>query len=161
MHLERTDIEAKLKLNLFKTRERTGLAYRSTNWSLFKEIVTDEGNLVSNFVYCTNCAKVISYNTVKGTNNLNRHRNACSKKPTGTIQNYMVRPINFLPKDKAGVLDAAKKFCYQDLRPFSAIEGNGLIKLLHEVSSVTNRYGLLSEDQIRLLLPCRTTVRLT
>lgn len=157
--MERADVEAKLKSDLFKTRERTGLAYRSSNWSMFKEIVSDEGNLVSNFVYCTNCAKVISYNPSKGTNNLNRHRTACSKKSTGTIEKYMVRPINFLPKDKAGILDAAKKFCYQDLRPFSAIEGDGLIKLLHEVSSVTNRYGLLSENQIRSLLPCRTTVR--
>lgn len=121
-----------LKSDLFKTRERTGLAYRSKNWSMFKEIVSDEGNLVSNFVYCTNCTKVISYNPSNGTTNLNRHRTACSKKPTGSILKYMERSINFLPKDKAGILDGAKKFCYQDLRPFSAIEGNGLIKLLHE-----------------------------
>lgn len=150
----REEVEAKLKSKEFTTRKRVGSMYSSSNWSLFHEIVTNEELVVSNFVYCTNCNLIKTYSSINGTNNLTRHMKSC-KKENNTIKNHFSKKnLKIVQRDKDQVLQASKRFCYKDLRPFVAIEGDGLIELLHAVSAVTLRQGLLSIDDIKSHSKC-------
>lgn len=156
--LEYKEILENLKSKTFSTRKRFDSKYRSNNWVLFHEIVTDERLVVSNFVFCTKCKSIIKYDTAGGTGNLNKHRKRCSSQ-RNTMDSYAVKNnIKFEKRDTDEILSAAKRFCYKDLRPFTAIEGDGLIDLLYTVSAITARHGLLSKDIIKNLLPHPTTV---
>lgn len=53
---------------------------------------------------------------------------------------------------------AALEFCYKDIRPFTAVEGSGLIDLLVAVSKLSSKYGQFSADELKKNLPCRNTV---
>lgn len=153
-----TEVVAKLKSEEFTTRERSGGRFRSDNWSLFEEIVNNYGMVVQNFVFCTNCERVITYNSASGTDNLTRHKKRCIVQ-SNKLDSYVVnRKIDFSKRDRDEILSASNRFCYEDLRPFQAIEGNGLIKFLGAVSAITVRHGLLSADMIKKILPVRTTV---
>lgn len=158
VQLDFAEVVAKLKSKEFTTRKRTGSHFRSDNWSLFEEIVSHEGIVVRNFVFCTGCGKVITYNSANGTNNLTRHKKTCSVQ-SNKLDSYVInKKIDFSKRDRDNILSASERFCYEDLRPFQAIEGNGWINLLGTVSAITVRNGLLSADTIKILLPAPTTV---
>lgn len=158
--LKPEDIRKKLDTKEFTTRKRVGSKYSSSNWNTFHEIVSNDSSVIPNYVVCTNCKKLQRYEPEKGTNNLTRHAQACSK-PNNTIKKFFgKRTINLDKADKTSMLNAAKRFCYKDLRPFTALEGDGLIDLLHTVSAITSQHGILTKDQIKEIVPVSTTVSL-
>lgn len=158
MSLNLEEIKEKLASKEFITQKRAGSRYTSSNSNTFHEIVTKDGLLVPNYVFCTNCNKLQRYEPIKGTNNLNRHMQACTM-PKNSIKRYLAKKSISLDRaDKNSLLNAAKRFCYLDLRPFKAVEGEGLIDLLHAVSSITARHGLLSKEQLNEIIPAPLTV---
>lgn len=156
--LKLEDIREKLVSNEFKTQKRVGSKYHSSNWNIYHEIVSQDGTVIPNYVVCTNCNKLQRYEPEKGTNNLTRHMKACTM-PKNTLKRYLVKSSISLDKaDKDGILNASKRFCYQDLRPFQAIQGEGLVDLLHAISAITAHHGLLSKEQIKEIVPNPKTV---
>lgn len=156
--LKPEDIRKKLDTKEFKTRKRVGFRYSSSNWNTFHEIVSHDCSVIPNYVICTNCKKIQRYEPQKGTNNLTRHAQACTK-PNYTLKKFFgKRTISLDKVDKTSMLNAAKRFCYNDLRPFTALEGDGLIELLHTVSTITARHGIVTKEQIREIVPVSTTV---
>lgn len=152
------EIRKKLDTKEFTTRKRVGSRYSSSNWNTFHEIVSHDCSVIPNFVVCTNCKKLQRYEPEKGTNNLTRHAQACTK-PNNTIKKFFgKRTISLDRADKTSMLNAAKRFCYFDLRPFTALKGDGLIELLHTVSAITSRHGILTKEQIKEIVPVLTTV---
>lgn len=52
-------------------RKKTGPKYFAEYWNTFREITDTNGNVVSDFVCCSNCNKVFTYLTKMGTRKLN------------------------------------------------------------------------------------------
>lgn len=156
--LKPEEIRKKLDAKEFTTRKRIGSRYSSSNWNSFHEIVRDDCSVIPYYVVCIYCNKLQRYEPEKGTNNLTRHAQACTK-PNNTINKFFGKRTMSLDKaDKTSMLNAAKRFCYNDLRPFTALEGDGLIELLHAVSTITSKHGILTKDQIKEIVPVSTTV---
>lgn len=61
--------------------------------------------------------------------------------------------------DIEAVRNASVKFVVQDLRPFLAIEGDGLLDLLITMAQIGSRYPQLSKEEIQKIIPSRRIVK--
>lgn len=156
----RKRIENRIKSKEFETKKRLYSSKISSIWKFYEEIFDEKGHKIQNFIFCPHCETVKTYDTSLGSSNLIRHTKRCKGLQSNTLDRYVVKNVQITKNDRNEVLDAAKRFCYVDLRPFYAIAGEGLVDLLMAVSSVTARHGLLSKDNILDLLPHPTTVSL-
>lgn len=50
-------------------------------------------------------------------------------------------------------------FVIKDLRPFKAIEGEGMMDLLKVMVHLGSKYPWMTDDDIEDLIPCRKTIR--
>lgn len=69
------------------------------------------------------------------------------------------RPLIIRPETKVASKDAASNFIAKDLRPYLAIEGNGLFELLTVAMKFGQSYRKATEDDLREVIPSRNTVR--
>ena len=96
----------------------------------FKEVI-------DGYAACRHCKSVLVYNSKSGTSHMQRHINVCNKRQLKstlqsqsqpTIDQSLIRKVNKIDKEK--INKAAVAFTCIDLRPFSAIEGEGIVKVL-------------------------------
>lgn len=157
-NMARERIQAKINSKEFKTKKRLCLSKGSSIWQFYEEIFNEKGHKIPNFIFCPQCETVKTYDTSCGSSNLLRHKEKCNSRQINTLDRFVLKNLRITKKDRDEVLNAAKRFCYVDLRPFYAIAGNGLLDLLMAVSCVTARHGLLSRDNMMDLIPHPTTV---
>lgn len=139
--------------------------YRSDVWNLFYEILDDKNTLINGVVACSRCNMVYCYDSSKtGTNQMKRHI-CCTITVNGTvdvpeISSFFSRaddkPIS--TADKSKVRNGCIKYCTKDLRPMEAVKGIGFTQLLSEFTRIGQQYGFLSEEAVKNLLPCPTTL---
>ena len=142
-------IETKLKANIYNIAN-----YPSEVWNHFGLIERKNSTqsqfeperasataiskeLIDGYAACRHCKSVLVYNSKSGTSHMQRHINVCNKrqlKSTSqsqsqpTIEQSLIRKVNQIDKEK--INKAAVAFRCIDLRPFSAIEGEGIENIL-------------------------------
>lgn len=145
---------------IYTYEKKTGRKVRSGVWRKFAEIfefdATNTKSKVKHFFYCTVCCK-IEYNPYEdgNTNRLLRHvcyeKNNESEKNNGKI---IVRK-----SDKESLKVAAAKFVSKDLRPFIAIEGEGLQDLCFASMQFGQQNRKATRDDLISAMPTRNTVK--
>lgn len=114
--------------------------------------------VVSNFVKCSCCSTFFAYNG-ETTTLLLRHILKCAPNQP-SISNFFAvkKPITIKEIDMARLREAAIKFVVKDLRPFYAIEGDGLNDLCKAILHLGQKYPTMSEDDFNNVMPSRQTV---
>lgn len=121
---------------------------------IFNTIVNE---VINNFVKCTHCGDFVEYNGNTTSNLLNHKCRNMNKKSIFEEQAKVQR--QFDRKDIDAIRNATVKFVSFDIRPFFAIEGEGLLDLLMTMAEVGSRYQNISREDIRQLIPSRRTVK--
>lgn len=148
------EVKKNLAIGIYFHQNKTGKT-KSPVWSKFNEIFVRESKLkVKNFYFCTNC-KLIEYNpcTDGNTNRLRRH--LCLKKDDSSLESKIVVKRN----DKHELKLAAAKFVSKDLRPFFAIQGEGLKELCFAAMRFGQRNRKATRNDFMAALPTRNTVK--
>lgn len=133
--------------------------HRSTVWQKFHEIYSKNTNeIVKYFYFCVSCEHVVpNLSSDSNTNRLIRHK--CSNE----IENYPLKEekTNFSKLEKETVKAAAANFVALDLRPYAAIEGEGLFDLCYAVLKLGQKNRKMQRSDLKSILPSRNTVRST
>lgn len=131
---------------------------RSGVWTKFHEVL-DKGNnsIIANYVKCVNCDKFYKYNGGT-TSSLQRHK-CGSKTKQRRIDDFLDTKNQKISKtDSLKLRDAVTKFIVKDLRPFKAMEGDGLYALLQAMVSLGATYPWLGNKDIHNIIPSKKTV---
>lgn len=128
----------------------------SSVWERFHVILDrTTNNVISGFVKCIECGHFVEYNG-STTSNLKNHK--CNRKKIE--QNHLTRIVRkFHQSDIEAVRNASVKFVVEDLRPFLAIEGEGMLDLLTTIAQIGSRYPQLSKEEINEIIPSRRIVK--
>lgn len=151
------EVEQNLKSKKFKAEDNVKGA--SDFWKSYQYISDEDGHLTDH-IRCRFCGRVDKYEPKSGTKHLLAHYKICNPlTKSASIDQYFTKKEIYVTNDEKTMLTrTALEMCYKDLRPFRAIEGRGLMSLLLAVSKLTSKYGLLSEETLRRMLPCDRTV---
>lgn len=134
---------------------------KSVVWKKFHVISHASTNqLIQNWVQCTACSSFIPYHN-NTTSRLKDH--VCKRNENQlSMDNFVSReketPINFLKEEIQNIREAACKFIVSDIRPFYAVEGEGLRALLRTFAQLGRKYPHISDAQIDKILPSRPTM---
>lgn len=143
------------------THKKRETNVRSPVWNFFNEIFENE-NKIAQFVFCIKCKSVL-FRPNNNTNIMLRHMQICS---TDANNN------NVLPKqpttksivsqeDKERLKLAAAKFVIKDIRPYIAVQGNGLLDLCFACVEFGKKYRKATHEDLVTSMPSRNTVRNT
>lgn len=124
---------------------------RSDVWNYIYEVYDGEDR-VDNAYYCNVCHKAL-YNFYERGNTSLFKRHACQKVDDKKVK-LLIRP-----EIKTEFKSAAANFVSKDLRPYLAIEGEGLFDLLSTAMKFGQSYKKATIDDLRQVLPSRNTVR--
>lgn len=107
---------------------------------------------------CLKCTKFMPYNGVT-TSKLLSHNCQNDKQPK--INNFLTtaRSVNFSKQEIDEIKEAASEFVVNEIRPFYAVEGQGLRKFLRTIVKISKRHPNLNEADIDRLLPSRKVVQ--
>lgn len=161
---QKKNIANKILDQIFTTSENN--KGTSDVWKIYRIILDETQNKVKGFVWCSLCETVRVYND-KGTQPLRRHKEEHEtekqRRSSQTLINEYVEKLKkkFTSKTREDVRDTATEYVVRDSRPFESVTGVGLIRLLMLFSQIGERFGHLTEDEVKYLLPDPTTVRLT
>lgn len=129
----------------------------SNVWLSFNEIVDKSNNkVISNFVECIKCNSFAQYNGISTTQLL---RHVCLKKQRNLDFFLSKNKCEIAHEDKAKITNACVKFISKDLRPYYAVEGEGLIDLLKSMVNIGRKYSFISDSDIEKIIPSRNTVK--
>lgn len=158
-----------MTLNIIHQKEKDGMLFTlekhqvarhskkvtSKVWNSFQVvgIVTNGIKNLTNFAQCKNCMRFVQYH-LSSTTQLSRHK--CDSRTQTTIEQCL-RP-RVTKENIRTIRDAAAKFIALDIRPFYALEGDGLRDLLLTFAKITKKYGNLTATEIEHLLPLRMTI---
>lgn len=169
-HIEIRIIELKsdLMANKLKHQQRTKKCH-SQVWTKFHEIrTTDTNEKIETFFLCTTCNDVIYNPCIDGyTKRLLRHNCASengivcssgSSSSSSEVSNTKAKiPIN--QNDKKRLKIASAKFVAKDLRPFYAIECEGLIELCDACMKFGQKNRKATTEDLKYALPSRNGLR--
>lgn len=128
------EIKKKLEDRTYSHKERVGKT-RSKVWTQFHHIIDATSKAVINgFFLCINCLAIV-YNSANDGNTMVFLRHSCV---VATKMNK-TKPL-VSKKDKDNLNLAAAKFICKDLRPYLAIECEGLIDLCEAVMKFGQHY---------------------
>lgn len=130
---------------------------RAKFWDHIHDIVDVHTDTLVSFLYrCIGCKEVI-YNGSKDGNTMPFNRHVCYAKETkNNVKNR--RNILISNEEKEKVIDAAAKFIAKDLRPYQAIECEGLIELCTASMQFGQRYPKASVADFVHTMPSRHVV---
>lgn len=136
-----------------QTRQRAKTSRTSSHvWDYMYEIYENDSK-VDNVFFCTNCHKVIYNGNGQGnTNDFLRH--ICHAIDQNNQRKSIVHA-----EDKKSIKEAAVSFVAKDLRPYSAIEGEGLLDLCGAVMKFGKTYKTATINDLHKVMPSRNTVR--
>lgn len=157
-----SEIENEIREKRMITKKKTSLKkIRSPVWETFNEIFTaDSLEAVPNFYQCTNCETIV-YNPNIGGNTTRLIRHICYESKNGHDTNDHVGQERLMisAKDKEPLKSAAVKFIANDLRPYSAIEGEGLLDICVACMNFGQKFRKAGPADLKNALPSRNTVR--
>lgn len=125
-------------------------------WQHFSKIycVTSEVQ-IQGFIVCNDCKRVLKYTSSNVLLHIKKH-----VKPKQTIDDFFgsERGAQLTLGDKELLLEASVNFVCKDLRPYASLEGEGMLDIAHAIWNLGAKYGAMSKDQIRSILPSAVTV---
>lgn len=122
---------------------------RAPFWRTYRMVQNAEKK-DTNYIQCR-CGRLDEYNTEKGTKNRSAHHLKCNALINNpSIEKFLTKEKQITNEEKTALSQSAAEFCFKDMRPFYAIEGHGLLKLLASVSTLSAKYGELDENQLRV-----------
>lgn len=140
-------VEQKRRNEIAKSITKRTKRISSDVWNTFVMLVNvDTNDIINGWVQCVKCNRYIPYNG-STTTRLRSHR--CDKPQRNLISSYVSSPsspsslknrIQFSKYDKDIIREAAVKFVAKDIRPFYAIEGEGLIDLCTSMVMIGQNY---------------------
>lgn len=151
-------VNIKLRSGIFISKPPT-TKKRAAVWAHLSEIFQSETNeQIIGYVMCTMCRKVMRYNSkTLGTNHLTNHVKSHDN-GSHSMDEFVKKRKELGRAEKEIILKSCVNFVGADLRPYSAINGNGLIDLLQTFMKLGSIYGTLESSQIKELLPSIQTV---
>lgn len=156
IQIDKTEAVNGLKTGLFSVRDRVN--GRSNLWQSYQEVL-NENNELTNMVRCRQCKRIDKYDSEKGVKMLGEHAKFCSALGKSRIDAFVEKKqIEITKEEKKCLAERAAEFCFKDMRPFSAINGAGIMQLLLAISALTAKYGRFSDEQLKKVLPCANTV---
>lgn len=138
---------------IHKKREKKS---SSEVWDKFHEIhKADTNEKINFFYYCINCDAIVYNSTTDGnTNALLRH--VCfNKSDKGTRAPRVL--VSKADKEKLKLSSA--KYVAKDIRPYAAIEDEGLLDLCGTCMEFGQKYRNASREDLFVAMPGRTTVK--
>lgn len=162
------ELQKKLRENTYSMKCRTPTTrkrFKSSIWDKFENIIDENQKEISGFVVCKYCKIVHKYDSAKlGTRHLLRH-NCVESCNAGyrleTLDEFVEKPekVRLISEfDKKSVKHGCLRFVVKDTRPMYAVEGEGLANLLSTFTSIGQKYGKLSPDEVSKLVMHPTTV---
>lgn len=139
----------------------------SSVWKKFHEIYTfDTGVLVKFFFFCTLCKDVV-YNSSPGGNTNALLRHVCSIQNDNNVSCTNVTSqstvkstlLSICSAIKEKIRSAAASLVIKDLRPYTAIQGQGLIELCQACMEFGQMYRKATLADLLKVLPCPKTVK--
>lgn len=126
----------------------------------------ETNEIITQWVQCGQCSNFLKYNG-RTTTGLLKHKCPKKDKDQCVLDSFFSIPekqsenraIKFTKEDRQKIRDGAEKFIVQDIRPFFAIEGNGLRSLLRSAIQIGRKYPSITENDIDNLIPARLTMR--
>lgn len=138
-------------MGIFHTEPRKKKS-TSEIWRYIHEVYSENQRVVDAY-YCIDCQTVIyNANSDGNTNKFRRH--TCMKKTADNKIKILIRK-----ETKNELKEAAAKFIVKDIRPFLAIEGEGIFDLLLAVMKFGQRNPKATNEHLLEALPSRNTVR--
>lgn len=127
-------------------------------WVDFRRMMVSEENcLIENYVWCLHCKHPIAY-LGSTTTRLKDHQRKCPARPFDEANDKSKATITFKLAELEQIKDAAAKFIVKDIRPFLAIEGEGLRDLIYSGIQLGRKYPKMNEADLRNAIPTRNTV---
>lgn len=156
VQIDKTEAVIGLKAGIFSVRDRVN--GRSHLWQSYQEVLNENKEL-TNLVQCRQCKRIDKYDSGKGLKMLGDHAKLCGALGNSRMDLFVEKKhIEITKEEKKCLAERTAEFCYRDMRPFSAINGAGLMQLLIAISAITAKYGRFSDDQLKKILPCANTV---
>lgn len=151
-------LEAQINRKEYTLHEKKGSRFTAEYWKTFRTIQEENTIEVKNFICCSKCKRVLTYNpSINGTKHINEHYKACQN--DRSLNRFVKKTtINFTTFEKDLITEAVAKFCCKDLRPFYAVECEGFMDVIEAIGSICAQRGSLSRDSLSVLLPCANTV---
>lgn len=168
---ERAAIAKKIKDRVYHLQPKPEKERKkSAAWEYMHNILDENSTILRLHVACSKCFDVFDYQSrTLGTRSLLDHRNKCTKSDPveniATNQSNLNRfysgvtaPVKITNDAKRQMSEAALRLIGKDLRPFNAIEGEGMKQFLQHFSGFCRNGQPLSEEDITNILPSRFTV---
>lgn len=129
----------------------------SSAWDSFHLIydISNENSMVIDFVMCIKCKEFVPY---RGPTTTQLLRHKCSPNHR-SIGSFLTKKLKFSESDINNVRDAAMQFIVKDIRPFYALEGDGLRELCKALIIVGQKYTRMSDADIENLIPHRKVIK--
>lgn len=156
------DKENQLTMKMRHEYERKSVnKIKSKVWQSFS-LVFDKrtDKLIKNYVRCHKCSNFCAYNG-ETTSKLLKHKCKDHGQPTinDFISNSSKISAHFSKNEITAIRDAAVEFIVKDIRPFYAVEGDGLQSLIKTIAKISRNHPNLSDTDIERLIPSRKVVR--
>lgn len=152
-----------------KTVIKNGIerSVQSSIWNTFRQIVDKATKSdVSTWFICTQCNEPVQNKHSGSTTTFHRHNNKC--RAIGSEQQRKVsdffaaerrKPTIISEKHKEMIRESAVRFVCEDLRPYIAIEGNGLMNLMQASFELGQAYPQMTNQELQAVIPSRSTVQ--
>lgn len=131
---------------------------RSAAWLDFRRmLIRDPNVLIENLVWCIHCKEMVPYLGTT-TTRLLEHSRKCKDRPlyvTGDGDGEA--KITFKLNELKQLRDAAAKFVVKDLRPFVAVEGDGLLDFLFSAVQLGLKHPQMNKADLRKAIGTRNT----
>lgn len=132
-------------------------------WEHFGLVFCEETKtVIPGFIVCRDCSKVYRYSPRSGTSNVLSHlRSHKTHQQPLTMDNFVImdsESLNISNEDKTKLLRAAVQFVTKDLRPFVAIECEGITDLLYLIWNLGGKHGSISREDLQKAMPSAVTV---
>lgn len=134
--------------------------WRSNIWKQFHEIheMTTQDK-IQFYYFCVVCDQIV-YNHTKDGNTNKFRRHICYNKENESLEaNTVSKSLFIKSEDKDHLKTAAVKLVCKDLRPYYAIECDGLIDLCHASMIFGQHYRNAKKKDLVGALPTRNTLR--
>lgn len=139
-----------------ETTENESQIIKSGVWLVFRRmLLRDENALIDKWVWCVHCKQTVPYYS-NTTNRQLQHQKNCPKKPftEGGGESNITFKLNELNQ----LRDSAAKYVVSDVRPISAIAGEGLIQLIYSAIQLGWRYPHMNIADLKNALPSRNSL---
>lgn len=130
---------------------------RSIAWDKFDHIFSTESKeKIKYFFYCTQCSG-IEYNPADNGNTNKLLRHVCNK--TYGVRKKGSEQIILKKSEKENFKTAAANYVAKDLRPYFAIQGEGLLDLCYTSMRFGQANRRATKDDLVKIIPSRNTVK--